>query len=67
MTCMHVFQTAQREHSGQVSELLTHLRTEGHYEGFVCSLIEADQESVVTDILQEDANKYKREYDLKGW
>ena len=64
---MYVFQTAQREHSGQVSELLTYLRTKGHYEGFVCALVEADQESVVTDVLQEDANKYKREYDLKGW
>ena len=60
------FQTGERRHSGQVSELLSYFRTKGHYQGFICALIEADQGHVVTDILAVDVNKYKQKFILKG-
>ena len=49
----------------QVQELLSYLKTNGHYKGFVCSLIEDNQREVVTDVLKEDAQLYIDKYNLR--
>ena len=52
--------------SEKVNKLLGNLRTMEHYRGLVCSLIEANQEEVVEDVLGENVKTYCEKHSLKG-
>ena len=49
----------------QVYELLSHVRTHGHYEALMCSLIEDHQSKVVTEVLGHDVNVLISKHSLK--
>ena len=63
---LHLQQTSERAHADKISELLSYIKTTGHYNGFVCTLLEDNQVDVVTGVLREDATSYFEKYNLKS-